>query len=111
GDADGSWPVGFTRYLTNGGLPDDLVFTIAGDDRGRLWFGTLSGAAVFTPDPALFGLGAFDPSHWQTFTTGNSPLANDKVHSMTVDHQGRVWLGTERGISVIEDTGGGQLRW
>src|SRR5207249_2985313 len=56
-------------------------------------------------------LGAFDSSRWRTFTVENSPLANDKVHAMIVDRRSRIWLGTERGISVVEELSPGQFRW
>jgi ligand-binding sensor domain-containing protein len=101
GAGDGIWPVGFTRYSSNGGLPDDLVFAISGDSRGRVWFGTAGGVAAFTPDPAAFALGADTPENWQTFTPANSPLVHGRVHAIVEDRQGRMWLGTDAGISVV----------
>jgi ligand-binding sensor domain-containing protein len=111
GQSEGQWPVGFNRVTTNGALPNDLVYSVTGDTQGRIWFGTAGGAAVFTPDPAAFGLGAFDASRWQTFVSGKSPLVDDQVHAMAVDRQGRIWLGTEQGISVVDEVSPGQFRW
>src|SRR5205085_9570835 len=75
------------------------------------WFGTAGGATVFAPDPLAFGLGAFDPSRWQTFTTRNSPLAHNQVHTIAADRRGRIWLGTEAGADVLEETAAGQFHW
>ncbi len=99
----GSWPTGFTSVSTRGGLPADLVFTCLVDSHGRVWFGTASGAAVFTPDPAAYGLGAFDETRWQTFTMSSAPLPHDKVHALAEDRQGRIWIGTEGGLAVLDE--------
>jgi ligand-binding sensor domain-containing protein len=111
GQDEGQWPVGFARATTNGALPDDLVHVVAGDTKGRVWFATAGGAAVLSPDPSAFGLGAFDPSRWQTFTTTNSPLSHDFVHAIAEDRQGHIWLGTRAGADVLEETAPGQFRW
>jgi ligand-binding sensor domain-containing protein len=113
GGDDGRWLVGFTRISSVGGLPDDLVFKINGDSKGRIWFGTAGGAAVLTPDRAAFGLGAHDPSRWQTFTAERAPFASPHVHAIVEDRQGRIWLGTERGILVLDESQprGSPARW
>lgn len=112
-DLLGEWPVGFTAYSTDRALPADLVFTITEDRRGRIWLGTVGGAAVFTPDSEGYGLGAFDSSRWQTFTKASSPLVHDKVHAIVEDLQGRIWFGTEGGISVLDESqpDGSPGRW
>jgi len=110
-DEPGSWPAGFTSISTRGGLPGDLVFACLVDRAGRLWFGTIGGAAVFTPDPMAYGLGAFDETRWQTFTTRNSPLPHDKVHALAEDRQGRIWLGTEGGLAVLDAHAAGEGQW
>ncbi len=111
----GSWPTGFTSVSTRGGLPADLVFACLVDSHGRVWFGTAGGASVFTPDPAAYGLGAFDEARWQTFTTRNSPLPHDKVHALVEDRQGRIWIGTEGGLAVLDErasaSSGGKGQW
>jgi ligand-binding sensor domain-containing protein len=104
GGRDGTWPVGFTRESSGGTLPDDLVYSIVGDGMGRIWFGTRSGAAVLQPDANAFALGAYDPSRWQTFTSANSTLPNDQVHTILIDGQERIWFGTENGIAVLDES-------
>jgi hypothetical protein len=107
----GDWPAGFTRYSSGGALPDDLVFAIYEDRRGRMWFGTRGGAAVIAPDPNGFALGAFDLARWQTFTTINAPLPHDKVHAIVEDRQGRIWLGTEKGIAILDESRPAADQW
>ena len=102
-DGEGEWLVGFNAQSTGGGLPDSQVYTIVGDSRGRVWFGTAGGAAALTPAPARHGLGAYDADRWQTFTRANAPLAHDQVHAILEDRQGRIWFGTHAGISVLDE--------
>jgi ligand-binding sensor domain-containing protein len=97
----GDWVVGFTRNSSQGGLPDDLVYAILEDAHGRMWFGTAGGVGVLTPEATAFALGAYDPGRWQTFTTRSAPLVDDKVHALVEDQAGRIWIGTEQGISVV----------
>jgi hypothetical protein len=112
GGIDGDWLVGFTRYTSNEMLPADLVFTIVEDTAGRIWFGTLGGASVFAPEPSRFGLGAYDLDRWRTFSPRNSPLPDAKVHAILEDRQGRIWLGTEGGIAVLDGRNPGDTtRW
>ena len=107
----GRWPAGFNRWSTNGGLPDSLVFAIFEDRMGRMWFGTDGGAAAFTPDPTAYALGSGDTPRWQTFTTASSSLAHDKVHAIAQDSAGRMWFGTETGVSIYDEGASGAARW
>jgi outer membrane protein assembly factor BamB len=70
----------------------------------------LNGAAAFTPDPSAFSLGSTERSRWQTFTSGTSPLVGKEVLAIAEDRQGRIWLGTENGVSVLDESGG-SARW
>ena len=107
----GRWPAGFNRWLTGGGLPDNLVFAIFEDSKGRVWFGTGGGVAAFTPDAGAFALGSDVRAHWTTFTSATSPLVQDKVHAITEDAAGRIYFGTERGVSIYEEGAAGTGRW
>ena len=101
---NGEWVTGFNRISTAGGLPDNQVYTVLGDSQGRIWFGTAGGAAVLTPDPTAFGLGAFEPSRWTTLTRPGAPLAGDEVHAIAEDSRGRLYFGTRSGISVLDES-------
>jgi ligand-binding sensor domain-containing protein len=103
GGGDGEWIVGLTRYNTDGALPDDLIFAVTSDRQGRMWFGTENGAAAFTPRPAARDLASHDPGNWRTFTMTNSDLIHAKVHAILADRDGRIWFGTELGISILDE--------
>ncbi|MGH2367855.1 MAG: ligand-binding sensor domain-containing protein, partial [Chloroflexota bacterium] len=111
GGAEGHWPVGFNRTSTAGALPHNQVYAIFGDRQGRVWFGTAGGAAVLTPAPDTRGLGALDPARWQTFNRPTAPLAHDSVHAIAEDQQGRIWLGTKGGITVLDEAAPADGRW
>ncbi|HEX2517480.1 MAG TPA: two-component regulator propeller domain-containing protein, partial [Chloroflexota bacterium] len=103
-DEEGEWVTGFNRVSTAGRLPDNQVYTVLGDSRGRVWFGTAGGAAALTPDPDGFGLGAFEQSRWMTLTRPDVPLAADEVHAIAEDSRGRLYFGTRNGISVLDES-------
>jgi ligand-binding sensor domain-containing protein len=107
----GRWPSGFNRWLTDGALPDSLVFTIFEDSRGRMWFGTDGGAAALSPDPGAYSLGSDQRARWLTFTTATSPLLHDKTHAIAEDRQGRIYLGTESGVSIYDESVPAERRW
>ena len=107
----GRWPAGFNRYLTDDGLPNNLVFTIFEDSRGRMWFGTDGGAAAFTPEATAYSLGSADRARWLTLSARTSPLANEKTHAIAEDRQGRIYLGTEAGVSVLDESAPPDRRW
>jgi hypothetical protein len=64
-------------------LPDDMVTTLAIDNQGGIWIGTLKGLAHLRADKT-----------WEVFNTGNSQLPEDSVMSLASDNQGGVWVGT-----------------
>jgi sugar lactone lactonase YvrE len=39
---------------------------------------------------------------WTTYTTADG-LTDDRVNALALDAEGRVWIGTERGLSIWED--------
>jgi ligand-binding sensor domain-containing protein len=70
------------------------VNTIASDGVGNIWIGTVAGVGVLRPDRLTWDT---------TFTTANSPLLNNKVNDITIEiRTGRVFIGTEGGLSIYE---------
>jgi ligand-binding sensor domain-containing protein len=104
GGGPGTWPTGFNRLSTRGGLPHNQVYTIFGDSRGRIWFGTGAGVAALTVSGDEFGLGAYDAGRWTTYTRPAAPLAGDTVHAIAEDRRGRLYFGTASGISVLDES-------
>ncbi|MGJ8696576.1 MAG: sensor histidine kinase [Verrucomicrobiaceae bacterium] len=81
-------------WQTEDGLPDNSVSAIAQSSEGYLWIGTNG------------GLIRFNGISFTTLPLREIPnLPSKQVHSMTLDHQGQVWMGMERGpIISIGDT-------
>lgn len=81
------------RYNTESGLSQNLVYSIAQDKQGFLWFGTDE------------GLNRFDGYEFKTFTHvegDSSSLTDNSIHSLLVDHTGILWVGTNNGISKYD---------
>ncbi|PIQ96828.1 MAG: hypothetical protein COV67_07455 [Nitrospinae bacterium CG11_big_fil_rev_8_21_14_0_20_56_8] len=80
------------------GLCDAFVYDIefAGDS---IWIATWSGANRLRGDP-------FSRSSWERFTVENTHggLIDDWVYAIEVGKDGRIWFGTESGISLFDGT-------
>jgi len=69
------------------------------DHRGRLWISSTSSGILRVDDPAA------DNPRFVNYTT-HQGLASDHAWSLTEDLRGRIYVGGERGIDVLEpDTG------
>jgi ligand-binding sensor domain-containing protein len=68
-----------------------------------VWFGTENGAASFAPQASASDLAGYDPRHWRTYTNTTSDLIHPKVHAILADRDGRIWFGTEGGISILDE--------
>ncbi|MGB3966831.1 MAG: two-component regulator propeller domain-containing protein, partial [Planctomycetota bacterium] len=81
----------FSTLTTQQGLGSDVVWSIAEDDRGRLWFATARGLDRLDPET-----GRID--HW----TSNDGLAGDHVNHVLRAGDGRIWLATTGGVSRLD---------
>lgn len=87
---DGNWTTYNLRELGDREEGIDIVALVA-DEKNRVWVG--SGPQ---------GLFMFNPSAgWTNYNTSNSGLVDDWVTALAIDGQGRVWVGTPRGLSVL----------
>ncbi|MEQ1526650.1 MAG: two-component regulator propeller domain-containing protein [Gallionella sp.] len=92
----GTWGGGVSRfdgkrwrnYTTREGLAGDIVYSIAQETSGVLWFGTNN------------GLSRYDGKNWQTYDTKAGLLANN-VYALTIAPNGEIWAGTQRGVTHI----------
>ena len=92
----GTWGGGVSRfdgkqwinYTVKDGLASNMVFSIAEDTQGVLWFGTDQ------------GLTRYDGKTWRTFTRRDG-LFNDGVYAVKVAPNGDVWVGTRGGVARI----------
>jgi len=82
--------------FTNSGLPDSDAVAIATDERGQLWVLTQK-REVKVLEPA---------GSWRTYTTVPDTVNNSIFGAhLAVDGQGRIWLVTDTGVSVLEPGG------
>lgn len=92
----GTWGGGASRFdgerwtslSSRDGLAGDIVFAIAEDAGGALWFGTDQ------------GLSRYDGRTWQTFGTDDG-LPGKAVYALAVTPAGEVWAGTRGGVARI----------
>ena len=90
----GTWGGGVARFdgkqwhnlSTKDGLAGNIVFSIASDKQGAMWFGTDA------------GLSRYDGSNWQTFTTAEG-MAGNHVYSIQLTPAGEIWAATQGGVS------------
>ncbi len=76
---------------TTDGLASDVVWSIAEDDAGRIYFAT--GRGLDRLDPATGRIRHFDSSNG---------LSGDVATSVCRDGSGRIWVGTNGGASRLE---------
>ena len=83
----------WTTYTSaNSGLADNIVISIAIDNAGNKWFGTISK-----------GVSKYDGTTWTAYTTTNG-LADNRVKIIAVDSAGNKWVGTSSGVSLLTRT-------
>jgi ligand-binding sensor domain-containing protein len=92
----GTWGGGVSRYdgkqwknyTTADGLAGNIVYSIAQDINGILWFGTNK------------GLSRFDGESWITYnqTTG---LLENNVYAIAALPSGEIWVGTKHGVTRL----------
>ena len=81
-------------------LPSDTVYDIAAASGDEMVLATDHGIAIWSP-PAATDL----PDHWILYTAENSPLAHNSVRAVVRDQAGRLWFGTEQGLSSYDGAG------
>jgi two-component sensor histidine kinase len=82
----------FISYrAAEGALSSNAVWVIAEDSRGRIYFGTNKGVDRFDPQSGA----------WRHYTRRDG-LAGDRVFDLHRDRDGRIWVATIRGLSIID---------
>lgn len=71
-------------------LPSNWINSVAKDQNGRMWVGTLRGICIV--DPISFSVTRFE-THPVL-----SPLAGLGCNKIWMDQYGRIWMGTTRGV-------------
>ena len=91
---DGKW----RRYSTADGLADDHVWAIAPGHSGDLWLAYAGphGLTHAVPDGDKFKF---------TTITQSDGLPSNQVYFSRFDSRGRMWVGTDRGVGVLDANG------
>ena len=88
--------VNWTVYDTsNSGLPSPRVTSLAVDEEGNIWIGTIPywNGSTYVGG----GIVKFDGVNWTVYDTTNSGLPSNFVRTITIDSQGNKWIGTVYG--------------
>ena len=78
-------------YNTENGLGSDSVWTLAEDEEGNIWVGTMNN-----------GVSKFDGKMWTIYNVA-SGLINNSVLCIAQDGYGNMWFGTRGGLSILSD--------
>ncbi|WP_455217600.1 two-component regulator propeller domain-containing protein, partial [Kaarinaea lacus] len=85
GHFDGqSW----TNYTVKNGLAGNIVYSVAQDEKGGLWFGTNG------------GLSYFDGNNWTGYTQTEGLLDNN-IYAIQPAPGGKIWVGTRSGVMLL----------
>jgi ligand-binding sensor domain-containing protein/membrane-bound lytic murein transglycosylase MltF len=80
----------YILYGTADGLPQEDVFSILQDSRGRMWFGTKAGVTRYNGREMLL-------------INGSESLRRNSVLGMAEDSSGRIYLATSSGVAVLQN--------
>ena len=107
----GSYINGLSRFDVNTGKctfypnqtgnhpANDKIYAIVETADGKLWIGTY-GNGFFRFDPRS---GKYEAHYFQqTDEPTENQLSNNWINDMTCDHQGRLWIGTYKGVSCFD---------
>lgn len=80
-----------TINVSNSGLKDEWITSIAIDSLGNKWFGTEGG-----------GISKFDGNNWININNSNSLLFGNYISKIEVDKNNIVWVLSDKGINYID---------
>ncbi|HUK56271.1 MAG TPA: two-component regulator propeller domain-containing protein [Nitrospiria bacterium] len=80
----------FTPANTEGGFIARAVYILSVDPKGNKWVGTYGG-----------GLSRYDGHAWKRFSTDDG-LGDNWVYDIKYDRDGKMWVATWNGVSVLE---------
>lgn len=69
---------------------DNQIYDVAADAKGNVWIATFSGGVL-----------KYDGSGFKAINTENSNLKSNYIKCIAVDLADRVWVGTDRGASLM----------
>lgn len=81
-------------------LSDNRLQCLFGDREGRIWIGTFEGG-VNMVDLRIQSAGD-SVLTFQKFTVEQGTLSHNRIWGMAQDHDGRIWVGTDDGLTRID---------
>lgn len=97
--------------IGQGGLPDDLVYSIAEDKDGNMWVGTNAGIAVYYCPGSVLTTNGCDADQIKVERDGyvGYLFGTEQVRAIAVDAANRKWIGTSNGLWLISADGKTEL--
>ena len=83
----------WTNFTAKDGLAGDIVYSLAQDAKGDMWFGTSN------------GLTRYNGKTWRSIDS-RSGLLDNNVYALAVAPNGEIWAGTKRGVARIGQSKG-----
>jgi two-component sensor histidine kinase/streptogramin lyase len=85
-------------------LPVRVARSVLEDNAGNIWVGTVGGGlCCYAPGRNKFQV-------FQKHICDPAPLAGNKVEALSFDAGGRLWAGTDKGLSLLENRNDGIFR-
>lgn len=87
-----------THYSIGDGLSSHFIISVYKDQSGKIWTGTMNG-----------GVCVWDSAHrtFKTYSKNSTPAINDNiVRSICQAAPGKIYIGTEKGLNVLDETTG-----
>ena len=91
--AQSSSPLTFTRIGLQEGLSQNTVLDIKQDKEGNIWMATQN------------GLNKYNGYEFTTYLHNESDstsIGNDYIHTLKIDLKDRIWIGTNKGLSLYD---------
>jgi len=85
----------FSMFTAADGVPAGMIRDLYLDQNGRLWIAASRGGLARIDDPGI------DHPPFIKYAIANG-LASDQVNSVTEDRQGRIYVGTARGLDRLD---------
>ncbi|GAL87577.1 hypothetical protein MYP_4807 [Sporocytophaga myxococcoides] len=95
------------RYLDNtpgkGGLPQNIITSMAEDKKGDMWIGTTEGIGIIYNASSVLTSATVDAV--KPIYEGYPLLYQETINCIKVDGGNRKWIGTENGLWLLSETG------